>query len=208
MMLVSMVEAEQNGRLLCALKEQFKARDFGAIGGFFVVPARWRCPCCHRSKPEIARLDKNENLLCSVVEHHDHFDESVAKHIDLRTLAPDDVTIQRTVEESLIRFPPTQICSDCNVAEPAAKQIVGAPSAFSFAPCEIAAFITVAINVPHQIDAARVRAAFESARPSMELLAARLRAIKKSTIAAGDWELMAQPAMRVLATVKAKARKT
>lgn len=189
--------AEANARLLIDLMTRFSAQGLGVISNFFNVAHHWRCPCCYRTKDQFARLDKNYNLLCSIVFHHDHFVEHVAEIADLSNVA--DYQLRHALGEGLVRFPDTPICSDCNVAEPAAKRIVEAPSFFSFAPYEIAGFIIVTDNAPHEVDAERARAMYESARPAMRVLYDRVRAIAKARSENVDgWEPIAGPAWRVL----------
>ena len=36
------------------------------------TPTSWKCPSCQRTKVEIARPNKNGDLMCRLVEHHDH----------------------------------------------------------------------------------------------------------------------------------------
>ena len=78
--------AENNARLLFKLMQRFEAKDLGKISHFFEVCPEWRCPCCYRSKEEFARLDKNRNLLCQIVQHHDHFSEVLWNRISWRDL--------------------------------------------------------------------------------------------------------------------------
>lgn len=168
--------SEENAHLLYALKEAKSARGFGAIAGFFEAEATWRCPCCYRSKGEFARLDKNGNLLCQIVFHHDHFgDEACERLRALKTFK--DWQDGRVTEESFSRFPPVMICQDCNVADPAAKAIVAAPKAFSFAPCEIACFVRPSSGVPHRVDVASVQKVYRAAHEVMLVLEDRLIAI-------------------------------
>ncbi len=190
-MLLSQAEAfeqEKNGRLLHKLCLEFDAFGIGIISNFFSVTERWRCPSCHRSKPQFARLDKNNELLCAIHEHHDHFIDCVSRHLrDKRDIDP---SIVRSLEQSLIRFNNTLICNDCNVVEPHAKKVAGAPAEFSFAPYEIASFIIVQENRPHQLDYEKVREVYEAARPSMKIVADRLRAIML-TISRQDGTMLA-----------------
>jgi rubredoxin len=191
--------AEANARLLCRLEKELGAAGFGAIGGFFDVDADWRCPCCHRLKAEIARLDKNGNLCCPVVRHHDHFEECVADHIDYRSMGKLAWGLRETLDNSFVRFQPTMICGDCNVAEPVAKAIVKAPAEFSFTPFEIAIFIDVTPSNPHVVDPDRAVQAYEAATPAMKLLANKLRAIVKVKKYGEDaWEPLAGAAWRVI----------
>lgn len=169
--------AEENAKLLYRLLREFKGSDYGSISGFFEVDVRWRCPCCHRAKHEIARLDRNNNLLCPLHWHHDHFGDLVSDKLPhVRGATTDDALTLRSVQDGLARFPETLICGDCNVAEGSqAKSLVGAPKYFSFAPFEIATFVEVRPNVPHLVNEARAKAAFEAARPSMKLVSDKLR---------------------------------
>lgn len=167
--------AEKNARLLMQLRDDFRARDLGSISGFFRTRPDWMCPCCFRSKMDIARLDKNGNLLCALVDHHDHFGDCA--HDQLRNIFPTWTECEARVA-SFRRFPHTLVCQDCNVAEPAAKYIVAAPEYFSFAPHEIAAFIESAPNSPHEVNPASVKDVYAALEESMRLLARRLRAMR------------------------------
>lgn len=192
--------AEQNARLLYGLCQATGATGLGAIFGFFDVEPTWRCPCCYRSKPEIARLDKNNNLLCQIVGHHDHFDEHISS---LWSVTKQEPGLHAALRESLTRFPAMLICSDCNVAEPAAKRIVGAPVTFSFAPYEIASFIRVKANAPHEIIEERVHAAYAAAKPAMQLIAERVRsAVRAREVNEAAWEPLNAALFRVLVTIK------
>jgi len=188
---------EGNARVLIKLKDNLGAKDIGAITGFFEVEPYWRCPCCFRSKMEIARLDRHSNLLCAIVSHHDHFTDNVGAHLHKRGIArqhnPDAFD---AIEKSFERFSRLFICQDCNVAEPQAKAMVGAGRLFSFAPHEIAGFIKVTPNSPHEIDRARAQQIYDALKPSMQQLADRLRAIGRASI--DECEPIAQAAWRVL----------
>lgn len=173
-------EAEDNARLLCALKEQWNAKSIGAIHGFFETETMWQCPCCFRSKENIVRLDKNGALLCQLVRHHDHFSDMA--YAKIPRLAIDRGAV--VVAQSFARFQEVLVCQDCNTADAAAKAVVGAPGPFSFAPHEIAGFIIVADNAPHKVDREAAVRIYASAVPTMEELAARLR----STMAASQSE--------------------
>lgn len=141
--------AEPNGRLLLNLFREYRAKELGSISNFFETPPEWHCPSCFRSKPEIARLDKNGNLLCSTHRHHDHFGDLAGSRLPrLR----DDWRALEAFRDGFVRFSPTLICSDCNVAEVAAKAAAGAVSQFSFTPFEISMFIFVEPNAPHRVD--------------------------------------------------------
>lgn len=190
---------EGNGRLLLDLVRKFKANTLGNISNFFEVEPRWRCPCCMRDKGEIARLDKNNNLLCSIHNHHDHFDGRVMDNI--RELQDEDALAFDACRRGLVRFQNVLICNDCNVAEPYAKNLSSAPEDFSFTPFEIATFIIVKPNEPHEVDPGRARAAFDSARESMKLLWVRLRSVRNS-MTADTFEPLGESVGRVVTSLK------
>lgn len=195
--------AEANARLLYRLLQTTGAIGFGSISGFFEVFPEWRCPCCHRSKEEIVRLDKNAHLLCSIHWHHDHFLDLAREKIG---------PIESSVEDSFCRFPRTQICSDCNVAESTlAKRSLNEDEKrlrhFSFAPFEIASFIIVRMNAGHSVDVERAQIAYQAAQPSMKLLGDRLRAVVQSIRTDADtFEQVGGAAWRVLKEVNAKRK--
>lgn len=171
--------AEQlaNAKLFHELKTTLGAQGEGDVYLFCMVRADWRCPCCHRSKTEIARLDRNGNLLCSIVEHHDHFGDLACRVIPTPNYKEGDVSAANYVRYSFERFPRTVICGDCNVAEVEAKRIVGADSNFSFAPIELMQVLVVRLNSGHAIREDRVAEVYEAAMMGMKPLGAHLRAV-------------------------------
>ena len=216
-------EAEHNARLLFALVQQHNARGIGEIHNFFEVGPNWCCPACHRDKQEISRIDKNGNLLCSIHRHHDHFidvvsDQLAAEKAGLLKGTKEAGAFPRvnfsiyaahdSICASLIRFPETLICSDCNVAEPVAKRFAQTPPSFSFSPYEIASFINVRSHAPHGVDEDRAKEAFAAAKPSMQLISVRLRAILKSVEEEADnFEHIGGAAWRVLHRLRADVRR-
>lgn len=202
------MEAEENAKLLYTLLREFNGYDYGSISGFFEVDTRWRCPCCHRNKREIARLDKNGNLMCALHWHHDHFSELAMDKlpVDRKHLGDDALTL-RSLQDSFCRFPETLICCDCNVAEGSqAKPMVGAPKQFSFAPFEIATFVVVRPNVPHMVNQDRAKAAYASAVPSMKLMGKKLREITDPNSYRDGPEAVGHAAWRVMQHVRAQMK--
>lgn len=153
------------------------ARGFGNVMGFSKVPIDWRCPICCRSKAEMARLDKNGNLLCAIPEHHDHFaDEAYDR---LGDMVDEGGQMKIVIANSFARFRPVYVCNDCNVVDCNAKCSVGAPSYFSFAPHEIACFIKVSPNQPHQLRPDAAQEVYDAAKHTMKILARRLLQLKE-----------------------------
>lgn len=169
----------------------------GDVANFMDTPADWRCRPCLRSKPEIARVDKNGRLLCQIVLHHDHFDQYVPDDVrkGLRNVS---FTAEVAGRDHLTRFLPELICQDCNTADAAAKKIVGAPSVFSFAPHEIALMIRVTANEPHKVKAEVARELYEDLRPILRRLSLVVRNTPRTFESADDWEVLHDPLTRVL----------
>lgn len=189
------VDLVRNATLLRELDRYFDANEYGNISNFFATPDNWRCPCCFRNKREIARLDKNGNLLCAFVMHHDHYGDGASLAMSGR-----DLTLRTAVESCFSRFSPTLICNDCNVVDSAAKRLVGAPERFSFTPFEIASFTDVHANKPHGLIEDRVRTTYEHSKAYMILKSDRLRALKNNDSSRG-FEHITGANARVLASL-------
>lgn len=46
------------------------------------TPMDWACPACGRTKEAIARPNKNNQLMCRLVDHHDHMKDLLEKVFD------------------------------------------------------------------------------------------------------------------------------
>lgn len=196
---MTIMDAGPNGALLVDLFLTLGARGLGKVGNFFEVSPDWRCPCCYRTKREMARLDKNGDLLCAIHDHHDHYCERF--DVDTRKLANGDWNFGNAVRDSLIRFPNTLICNDCNVAEPNAKKIVGAPTFFSFTPFEIAYFIDIE-DRKVTVNEKRAHRAYESAKSALQLIYERIQSITKA-VDSGELEPLALTMGLVRARIQA-----
>lgn len=205
--MIEPVDYKRNAELLLQLVRDHGAKGLGAIHWFFSTEHWWRCPCCFRSKDEIARLDKNDNLMCSFHEHHDHYCDAIGRVVKV---IPEAEGLPRAMYDGLVRFPMVLICNDCNVAEPWAKNIVGAPPEFSFAPYEISSFIIVARNKAHDVDPERAQAAYALAVPAMGAISARLRAIQSSIRKDGieGFEPLIDPVSRVINLTRERMKKS
>ena len=175
-------EQLKNCLLMMELFQKLNAYGTGNVRRFCEVTVDWRCPCCHRSKAEIARLDKNGNLLCGIAEHHDHFNDMASDQIRkamkaIGEIERDDYAALSAVEFSFQRFPPTLICEDCNVAEPEGKRLVCAKSSFTFTPWEIMQFVEVVPNHPHTVNYERCKAVHDAAMTTVTVMANHLRGV-------------------------------
>jgi rubredoxin len=137
----------------------------------------WACPCCGRSKTQIARVSSAGVLLCQVEMHHDHLGDwcerkfsEINPRTDDRLATAQIDACKHSVMQLVARFGATPICLDCNLVEGRAKASLGKDvfPDFSFSPQEIAQFITVGDNRVHELDVAKVRAIWEELRPDIE----------------------------------------
>jgi hypothetical protein len=200
-------DAEKNARLLVDLMNQFEAIGIGAISGFFEVSTDWCCPVCHRQKPEIARRDKNGNLLCQLVWHHDHLSHLSDRLPYYRTqLDWQDARPLDSLRGNFKRFDDVLICGDCNVAEGAAKVSAKAPSNFSFGPFEISTFIVVKDNAPHTLDRPKVAEAYKQVFPSLKIYGDVLRDLPKHEADPDSFEQIGGSACRVLSEARKKMK--
>lgn len=196
---------DKNAHLLLHLVKKHGAIGLGAISGFFEVDENWHCPSCHRGKEDIARLDKNGELFCQMVPHHDHMDKLANGKIPTgEGLEWSDRQPAYSVRENFRRFQETLICTDCNVVEGDAKKKVSAPSEFSFTPFEISTFIIVEPNRGHLLDMEVLAKTWEKIQPSLWIYGNTLRGIAKTQIDPGGFEQVGGAALRVLAALKKK----
>lgn len=136
---------------------------------------RWTCPCCNRTKPQIARRTSSGVLLCALEFHHDHLGDKAGKRFEEIIGKSDDreFMIQRShakygMLQFVERFQRTLICIDCNLAEGKAKGLVGDMDPdFTFSPKEIAGFINAADNRVHEIDGDAVLATWNRVKPDI-----------------------------------------
>jgi rubredoxin len=136
----------------------------------------WKCPACQRPKSEIARPNKNGDLMCRLVEHHDHMKDLLVRKFQSISASMQRVLADEAAEEFAKRSAPmvsaydnTVICNDCNNADAAAKKLVGAHSSFSFSPLEILDFVITAPNAEHRIDQDVATRIWEENRSTFDL---------------------------------------
>lgn len=156
-----------------ALLAAFETTKLDLNSGWASTWTGWSCPCCRREKAQIARLSSGGVLLCRLEYHHDHIGDLAKRIFRERNPRSEDrdINIQVSrVKDALMplveRFEPTLICIDCNLAEGRAKlELTKEIDAdFTFAPSEIATFITVAQNRTHEIDVEKARTVWLAAK--------------------------------------------
>nr|WP_314433953.1 hypothetical protein [uncultured Brevundimonas sp.] len=156
------------------------------------TPQNWFCPVCNRYKVDLARKSGQGVLLCRLHWHHDHLRDCGEK-ILRRSVPVLDDPAARAVQFSAVaacktsaeRFHERLVCEDCNTADGRAKAMLKGVvhRDFSFAPSEIARFIVVAPNTPHDVVVEKARAIWDEVADDiddrlafMESLAARVTA--------------------------------
>lgn len=141
------------------LKDAFGASGFNMTQLWALTPQTWVCPCCNRSKPEIVRVDKNNELSCWIVDHHDHMQELLKKRFFEISSSLNEIVADRDAEDFAKRsssmvssFDNVAVCGDCNNVDAKAKKLVRAHPYFSFSPFEIKEFVIARPNLPHEIN--------------------------------------------------------
>ena len=153
------------------------ARGLDLNQNWACVDQWWAWPVCRRQKDAIFRLSTRGILLAKLEEHHDHLRDFVSRRA--RELfgegwlanAPRGagIVVDR-IQDLVSGFSQEMVCSDCNAADGTVKVALDSKihRYFSFAPSQIADFITPRPNAPHDIDLAKAAAAWERLRPSFE----------------------------------------
>lgn len=93
----------------------------------------WRCPCCHRSAPEVIRWTEIKGPAWR------------AKYADAYGMGFTAPLCKHHCHGKG-RFEITLICGDCNSADGAVKLRLKLPQSWSFAPEEIARFVSVPVH--------------------------------------------------------------
>jgi rubredoxin len=159
------------------LIQEHGAADADMTQFWIMTPQDWCCPVCKRSKGDIVRKDKNNLLICRLVEHHDHMNDILVKRFTaisatLKGGVVADDAAERFAKRSsamVSAYNNIVICQDCNNADANAKKAVGAPVDFSYSPAEISQFILPKKNSSHDIDDYKAREIWFAAKPTFEL---------------------------------------
>ncbi|MGB3336856.1 MAG: hypothetical protein WBA73_06725 [Devosia sp.] len=152
------------------------AKGLDLNSSWALTSARWTCPVCRREKPDLFRLSDNGCLLANLEVHHDHLPDTVWPRTaellgrDWTKTAPSGTGGQvDNVERLIMRFRPTLVCNECNTADAIAKGALPAiDRRFSFAPDEIASFITASPGQPHSVDVSAAKRIWSEQKPKFE----------------------------------------
>lgn len=148
-----------------------------------MTPQDWHCPACGRHKRELARLNAKGELMCRLVDHHDHMRDLLVERFEEISMSMSNVVADQLAERFAQRsasvvacYDNTVICDDCNAVDAKAKKIVGAHKRFSFSPSEIRQFVVARSNQPHGVNERIAHSIWEAAK---EIFSLRLKIVDR-----------------------------
>lgn len=180
------------------LSERIRARhgatDFEMNSNWVGSSQNWICPCCDRSKFQVARVGNKGQILAKLVVHHDHMGEAmkaafhrafVVAGTDVEQV--DGLRLVQRMGAAFAAYAEVLICEDCNNADAKAKQFAGSPEYFSFSLGQIRRIIICADHQPHRVDAARAVAEWADAEPAYTLRMKLIHAVAKAAATDTHW---------------------
>lgn len=142
-----------------ALVSRLSTMEFDMNSWWVETPQNYTCPACGREKIDIARLNTKDEIMCHLVEHHDHMKDVLKRRFQeisvLRTVVVADEHAEKFAKRSatmISAYENTLICVDCNNADVTAKKAAVTHRDFSFSPQELLRIIKPMPNKPHEID--------------------------------------------------------
>lgn len=142
-----------------ALSARLGSTEFDMNSWWVSTPQNYTCPACGREKIDIARLNTNKEIMCHLVEHHDHMKDVLKRRFQeisvQRTVVVADERAEKFAKRSatmISAYENTLICVDCNNADVLAKKASTAYRDFSFSPQELFKIIKSTPNKSHEID--------------------------------------------------------
>lgn len=143
-----------------ALIEQHAAIGVDMTSWWSYTAPTWVCSGCGRPKRDLVRLNHKGELMCRLVEHHDHMRDLLVARFRSLSTARREVVANDIAEQFAKRsatmvsaYDNTIICEDCNSADANAKRMVGTHPDFSFSPGQLRRFVEPEPNQPHKISA-------------------------------------------------------
>lgn len=147
------------------IKEHFQVEVFEMNSLWITSSQHWLCPCCGRSKFDISRLGKKNQILAKLVVHHDHIEDALNAAFDrvfVKTKTSKEtetgLSFVKRIAPAFSAYSPILICEDCNNADTKAKRWlkeelkVGTNIEFlSFSIGQIHHFIFPAPHLSHEL---------------------------------------------------------
>lgn len=165
------------------LLNRFGATEVDMTSWWAWTPSDWTCTACGRSKSAIARLNQKGQLMCRLVEHHDHMQNLLLERFRQISSRQDRVVADEVAEsfakrsaQMVAAYDNAIICNDCNNADAAAKALANAHADFSFSPAEMRRFILATPAQPHRIDGAVASSVWKEQEETFRL---RLRIVDR-----------------------------
>lgn len=119
----------------------------------------WKCPCCDRTKFEIARLGKSGQILAKLVVHHDHMGDAMQEafhkafaEAGTEVAQVDGLKLVERMGSAFAAFTNTLVCEDCNNADVLATKHIDAPPYFSFSVGQMRLFIQPRAHTTHLVN--------------------------------------------------------
>lgn len=142
-----------------ALSARLGSNEFDINSWWVKTPQEWICPACGRKKIDLARLNTKNEIMCHLVEHHDHMKDVLRRRFQEISVNRKVVVADQHAENFAKRssamisaYENTLICVDCNNADVIAKKAASAHRDFSFSPKELRLIIKSNPNKVHEID--------------------------------------------------------
>lgn len=159
-----------------ALSSRLDSTLFDMNSWWVKTPQNWICPACGRGKIDLARLNTKAEIMCHLVEHHDHMKDLLKRRFQEISVNRKEVVADELAEKFAKRsatmvsaYENTIICVDCNNADAQAKKAAKTKSDFSFSPNELLRIIKSESNRPHKIDVDVAKAVWAEQQDTFEL---------------------------------------
>lgn len=154
----------------------------------------WICPCCDRTKFEISRMGKSEQILAKLVVHHDHMGDALQEafhkafaEMGTEVAQVDGFKLVERMGNAFAAFTNTLICEDCNHADVLATKHIHAPPYFSFSVGQIRQFIRPRAHMPHQVTYAIVDQIWTKAKAAYHLRMSLIQKVAEASATDSHW---------------------
>ncbi len=176
------------------ISEHHGLTSFEMNGNWIGSSQTWVCPCCSRSKFQVSRIGKKDQILAKLVIHHDHMGDALKfefneafKQAGTNTEQIDGLRLIDHMSGAFAAYGEVLVCEDCNNADTEAKKQVSAPSYFSFSIGQIRSFIQSSDHSPHHVDITRAQQIWQDAHPSYRLRMRIIKAVANAAATDSHW---------------------
>ncbi|OFV47480.1 hypothetical protein [Oligella sp. HMSC09E12] len=176
------------------LMQKLGAQGVDMTSWWAMTSMDWHCPSCGRHKGDIVRLNSKRELMCWLVEHHDHMGDLVKIEFEEQYKMAEVPNADKSAFDYIDRlaqvvaaYDKAIICVDCNEADRDAKRIANTHKHFSYSPLEIRRFVEAKPNVKHVIKHDVAQEIWESHKETFELRLKIIRRIADIALNTHDW---------------------